>query len=208
MPNTGRPNKIDSLPVHIIGEIDGMLLSGEYTILSIVAYLEKEHGIHIDRETVSKYKKRLEEEYKDTYNDDKQEIIEPNSDKEPVQKAQVILNPKEVLQQLMNENFARVQEIRRMNYRRYDPKWESFINSYTDNIRKIIETLSKLDETFDNDVAKIDNMVKSHMAKLIKCAYETVKIICPEKLNDFKTIFSQKYKAETKQLENKNAEND
>lgn len=203
MPNIGRPNKIDSLPLHIIGEIEGMLLSGEYTIVSIVAYLEKEHGIHLDRETISRYKKRLETEYEDN----KQEIIEPDNNKEPVQQAQVVLTPKELLLQLMNENFARVQEIRKMNYRRYDPKWESFINSYTDNIRKIIETLSKLDETFDNDSAKIDNIVKSHLSRMIKSAYEAIKIVCPEKENEFKQVFRQKFKDETKKLENKNAEN-
>ena len=203
MPNIGRPNKIDSLPVHIIGEIEGMLLSGEYTIVSIVAYLEKEHGIHLDRETISKYKKRLETEYEDN----KQEIIEPDNNKEPVQQAQVVLNPKELLLQLMNENFARVQEIRKMNYRRYDPKWESFINSYTDNIRKIIETIYKLNETFDNDSAKIDNIVKSHLSRMIKSAYEAIKIVCPEKENEFKQVFRQKFKDETKKLENKNAEN-
>jgi hypothetical protein len=32
--------------------------------------------------------------------------------------------------------------------------------------------------------------------------------VCPEKANEFKLVLSQKYKEETKQLENKNAEND
>ena len=206
MPNKDT-NKVDTLPLHIIGEIDSMLLSGQYSILSVVGYLEKEHGIHLDRETVSKYKKRLVERYGETY-DDKQEIVQSESDNNvTVQKTQVILNPREVLNQLVSENFARVQEIRKMNNRRFDPRWESFINSYSDNIRKIIETISKLDETFDNDNVKIDNIVKSHLSKVLKCVYETVKVVCPEKANQFKEVFSKKYKQEQKQLENKDATN-
>lgn len=210
MPNKGT-NKIDILPAKIKGEIEERFLNND-TILSVVRFLQEKYRIWLDRETVSKYRKRFfetyqEEERKQNTPAQVQEIVEPESNEEEIKNVQIVTNKKDLLEKLIADSYQRLQDIRKMNKRRYDPKWESFISSYMENIRKIVETLSKLDETFDNDSAKIDNMVKSHMAKLLKCVYETIKIVCPDKANRFKEVLSQKYKEESKKLENKNAEN-
>ena len=199
-------NKIETFPIEVRGKIEQMLLDNN-SILSIVDYLYKNHDIRIDRETVSKYKKRFFETYNEKQIENVQEIVDDDSSEEEIKNVQIVSNKKDLLEKLIADSYQRLQDIRKMNKRRYDPRWESFISSYMENIRKIVETISKLDESFDNDTAKIDNMVKSHLSKLLKCVYETVKVVCPDKANRFKEVLSQKYKEEQKQLENKDATN-
>lgn len=199
--------KIDTLPMEIQGRIDELLVLNT-PINTIIRQIKEEFKLGLDWRTVARYKDIFLEEYnKREQTESVQEIVPDGSSEEEIKNVQIVSNKKDLLEKLIADSYQRLQDIRKMNKRRYDPKWESFISSYTENIRKIVETLSKLDETFDNDSAKIDNMVKSHMAKLLKCVYETVKVVCPEKANKFKEVLSQKYKQETKQLENKNAEN-
>lgn len=199
-------NKIDTLPAKVKGRIDELLFENT-PIATTIKQIQEEYKIGLDWRTVARYRERLVREDKEQ--NITQEIVEDDAAiaEEESKTVQIVTNKKDLLEKLIADSYQRLQDIRKMNKRRYDPKWESFISSYMENIRKIVETLSKLDETFDNDSAKIDNMVKSHMAKLLKCVYETVKVVCPEKANKFKEVLSQKYKQETKQLENKNAEN-
>lgn len=198
-------NKIESFPLKLQKEINN-LINDNKSNSYIVEYFHENHGMNLDRQTVAIYKKRYLESF-DKKEQPTQEVV-AFGDENVAQEVQVILNPKETLQKLMNENYSRLQEIRQMNRRRFDPRWESFINTYTDNIRKMIETFSKLNESLDNDAAKIENIVKSHLARMFKCMYDTIKVVCPEKANQFKEIFSQKYKEEQKQLESKDATND
>ena len=199
-------NKIDTLPAKVKGRIDELLFENT-PIATTIKQIQEEYKIGLDWRTVARYRERFVREDKEQ--NITQEIVEDDAAiaEEESKTVQIVTNKKDLLEKLIADSYQRLQDIRKMNKRRYDPKWESFISSYMENIRKIVETLSKLDETFDNDSAKIDNMVKSHMAKLLKCVYETVKVVCPEKANKFKEVLSQKYKQETKQLENKNAEN-
>ena len=200
--------KIDTLPMEIQGRIDELLVLNT-PINTIIRQIKEEFKLGLDWRTVARYKDIFLEEYnKREQTENVQEIVPDGSSEEEIKNVQIVSNKKDLLEKLIADSYQRLQDIRKMNKRRYDPKWESFISSYTENIRKIVETLSKLDETFDNDNAKIDNIVKSHLSKIIKCVHETIQIVCPEKANEFKLVLSQKYKEETKQLENKNAEND
>ena len=200
--------KIDTLPMEIQGRIDELLVLNT-PINTIIRQIKEEFKLGLDWRTVARYKDIFLEEYnKREQTESVQEIVPDGSSEEEIKNVQIVSNKKDLLEKLIADSYQRLQDIRKMNKRRYDPKWESFISSYTENIRKIVETLSKLDETFENDNAKIDNIVKSHLSKIIKCVHETIKIVCPEKANEFKQVLSQKYKEETKQLENKNAEND
>lgn len=186
-------NKIETFPIDIRNEIDAMLLNNE-SIMSVVRFLKEKHDISIDRWTVSLYRNRFLMVDDDTPN---AEIVS----QETIKNVQVVANKKDLLENLIADSYQRLQDIRKMNRRRFDPKWESFITSYMDNIRKIIETLSKLNENFDNDSSKIDNIVKSHMSKLMKCVYETVKVVCPDKMLLFKETLSEKYKENYTQME-------
>lgn len=197
-------NKIDTLPTKIKARIDELLLNNTH-INTTIQIIVSEFSLKLDWKTVAKYKNKLFKELNETEDSNEQEIISDDSTPEEIKTVQVVSNKKDLLEKLIADQYQRLQEIRKMNKRRYDPKWESLVGNYVESIRKIIETITDLDKEFDNDTGKIDNIVKSHLSKLLKCMYETVKAVCPEKLNEFKETFSLKYKQENKQLENKNA---
>ena len=191
-------NKIDTFPVDIRNEIDAMLLNNE-SIAEIVRFLKEKHNITIDRWTVSLYKRlflKVDELENGT------EVVS----QEEISNIQIIENKKRLLEDRIAACTKRINEIQLMNRRRFDPKWESFIISYTDLIRKMIETLSKLKEDFDNDAEKINNIAKINLSKIMKCVYETVKSVCPDKLMVFKEVLSEKYKenVEQERIENGN----
>lgn len=187
-------NKIETFPLDIRGAIDDMLLNN-VPIIQVVANMKTDYKITLDRETVSKYKRKLFEETKQQQMPYNSEIVE----QEEIKNVQLVSNKKDLLESLIADSYQRLQDIRRMNKRRFDPKWEGYITSYTDNIRKIIETLSKLSEEFD-DTTRIDNIVKRHLSKLLRCVYETVKVVCPEKSIQFKDVLSEKYQSIAKEL--------
>lgn len=183
-------NKVETFPIEVRGKVDEMFLQNK-TIASVVKFLKQEHNISIDEDTLTSYRQMLFRDEAQAKNAlAPQEVVA----EEDVKKVQLVSNKKDLLESLIAENYQRLQDIRRMNKRRYDPKWESFITSYTENIRKIVETLSKLNEEFDNDSTKIDNIVKRHLTKLLRCVYETVKVVCPDKSIQFKQVLTEKYK--------------
>lgn len=191
-------NKIETFPIDIRNEIDAMLLNNE-SIAKVVRFLKENHNIEIDRWTVSLYRRlflRVDDLESDT------EIVS----QEEINNIQIIENKKRLLEDRIAACTKRIKEIQLMNRRRFDPKWESFIISYTDLIRKMIETLSKLKEDFDNDAEKINNIAKSNLSKIMKCVYETVKVVCPDKLMTFKDVLNDKYKenAEQERIANDN----
>lgn len=183
-------NKVELFPIEVRGIVDQMLLDNK-TIVSIVEYLKQEHNIKIKNETLSKYKTML---FKHIQQENKAALVAEEIPQEEVKKIQLVANKKDLLESLIAENYQRLQDIRRMNKRRYDPKWESFITSYTENIRKIVETLSKFNEELDSNTEQIDNIVKRHLTKLLRCVYETVKAVCPDKSIQFKQVLTEKYK--------------
>lgn len=190
MATAERTKKIETFPIEVRGAIEDMLLQNK-TIASVVRFLKEEHKISIDPDTVSAYRNMLFKQEGQTENAlATQEVVA----EEDVKRAQLVSNKKDLLESLIADSYARLQDIRRMNKRRYDPKWESYITGYIETIRKIIETLSKLNEDFDNDSSKIDNIVRRHLNKLLRCVYETVKVVCPDKSIQFKQILSEKYK--------------
>lgn len=197
-------NKIDTLPTKIKARIDELLLNNT-PINTTIHKVVSEFNCKLDWKTVAKYKDKLFKELNETEDSNVQEIISDDSSQEEIKMVQVVSNKKDLLEKLIADSYQRLQEIRKMNKRRYDPKWESLVGNYIESIRKLVETITDLDKEFDNDTGKIDNIVKSHLSKLLKCMYETVKVVCPEKINEFKETFSLKYKQENKQLENKNA---
>lgn len=197
-------NKIDTLPTKIKARIDELLLNNTH-INTTIQIIASEFSLKLDWKTVAKYKNKLFKELNETEDSNVQEIISDDSTQEEIKTVQVVSNKKDLLEKLIADSYQRLQEIRKMNKRRYDPKWESLVGNYIESIRKLVETITDLDKEFDNDTSKIDNIVKSHLSKLLKCMYETVKVVCPEKLNEFRETFSLKYKQENKQLENKNA---
>lgn len=197
-------NKIDTLPTKIKARIDELLLNNTH-INTTIQIIASEFSLKLDWKTVAKYKNKLFKELNETEDSNVQEIISDDSTQEEIKTVQVVSNKKDLLEKLIADSYQRLQEIRKMNKRRYDPKWESLVGNYIESIRKLVETITDLDKEFDNDTGKIDNIVKSHLSKLLKCMYETVKVVCPEKINEFKETFSLKYKQENKQLENKNA---
>lgn len=197
-------NKIDTLPTKIKARIDELLLNNTH-INTTIQIIASEFSLKLDWKTVAKYKNKLFKELNETEDSNVQEIISDDSTQEEIKTVQVVSNKKDLLEKLIADSYQRLQEIRKMNKRRYDPKWESLVGNYIESIRKLVETITDLDKEFDNDTGKIDNIVKSHLSKLLKCMYETVKAVCPEKINEFKETFSLKYKQENKQLENKNA---
>lgn len=197
-------NKIDTLPTKIKARIDELLLNNT-PVNTTIQIIASEFKTELNWRTLNKYKNRFFEEYNKEESNDVQEIIADGSTQEEIKTVQVVSNKKDLLEKLIADSYQRLQEIRKMNKRRYDPKWESLVGNYIESIRKLVETITDLDKEFDNDTGKIDNIVKSHLSKLLKCMYETVKVVCPEKINEFKETFSLKYKQENKQLENKNA---
>lgn len=183
-------NKVETFPIEVRGKVDEMLLQNK-TIATVVNFLKQEHDISIDEDTLTSYRQMLFRDEAQAQNAiAPQEIVT----EEAIKRVQLVSNKKDLLESLIADSYARLQDIRRMNKRRYDPKWESYITGYTETIRKIIETLSKLNEDFDNDSSKIDNIVKRHLTKLLRCVYETVKVVCPEKSIQFKQILTEKYK--------------
>lgn len=197
-------NKIEKLPIKVKARIDELLLNNT-PVNTTIQIIASEFKIELAWRTLNKYKNRFFEE--DNEEDNVQEIISDDSSAEEIKTVQVVSNKKDLLEKLIADSYQRLQEIRKMNRRRYDPKWESLVGNYVESIRKLIETITDLDKEFDNDTGKIDNIVRSHLSKILKCMYETVKVVCPDKLNEFKETFSLKYKQENKQLENKNATN-
>lgn len=195
-------SRIDKLPTKVKARIDELLLNNT-PVNTTIQIIASEFKIELAWRTLNKYKNRFFEE--DDEEENVQEIISDDSSPEEIKTVQVVSNKKDLLEKLIADSYQRLQEIRKMNKRRYDPKWESLVGNYVESIRKLVETITDLDKEFDNDTGKIDNIVKSHLSKLLKCMYETVKVVCPEKLNEFKETFSLKYKQENKQLENKNA---
>lgn len=195
-------SRIDKLPTKVKARIDELLLNNT-PVNTTIQIIASEFQIELAWRTLNKYKNRFFEE--DDEEENVQEIISNDSSPEEIKTVQVVSNKKDLLEKLIADSYQRLQEIRKMNKRRYDPKWESLVGNYVESIRKLVETITDLDKEFDNDTGKIDNIVKSHLSKLLKCMYETVKVVCPEKLNEFKETFSLKYKQENKQLENKNA---
>lgn len=186
-------NKIETFPEDIRNEIDAMLLNNE-SISEVVRFLKDKHKISIDRWTVSLYRRlflRIDDLSDDT------EIVSQSE----LNDIQIIENKKRLLEDRIASCTKRIHEIQAMNRRRFDPKWESFIISYTDLVRKMIETLSKLKEDFDNDAEQINNIAKSNLSKIMKCVYETVKTVCPDKIILFKQVLNEKYQENTKQQE-------
>jgi hypothetical protein len=183
-------NKVETFPIEVRGKVDEMFLQNK-TIASVVKFLKQEHDISIDEDTLTSYRQMLFRDEAQAKNAlTTQEVVAD----EDVKRVQLVSNKKDLLESLIADSYQRLQDIRRMNKRRYDPKWEGYITSYTETIRKIIETLSKLNEEFDNDSSKIDNIVKRHLTKLLRCVYETVKVVCPDKSIQFKQVLTEKYK--------------
>lgn len=182
---------IDTFSPEIRAEINDRLLKDE-PLTAVSDWLKITHNISIQRHTLSKYRTLLVTA--------QQNIVTPQKDSEQdLKQLQIVANKRDLLENLIADAYKRLQGMKQMQGRKFDPQWEKYINDVTESIRKLIETMSKLNEDLDNDTEKIDNIVKRHLTKVMKAVYETIKQVCPEKSVQFQQVLQQKYAQSTQE---------
>lgn len=182
-------NVVDTFSPEIKVEINERIFR-EDTLASITEWLKTEHNISIHTQTLARYRAIL------------MAAQSSNGDittEREMQQLKIVSNKRDLLESLIADAYKRLQDMKKMHDRKFDPQWEKFINDTTESIRKLVETMSKLNEELDNDSEKIDNIVKRHLTKVMKAVYETIKQICPEKSMQFQQVLQQKYTEISKQ---------
>lgn len=70
---------------------------------------------------------------------------------------------------------------------------EKVIIDYIDEIKTIMDMLIKLEDDAKHDKTYIVNMISSELQPLLEAVKQTVNKVCPEKAEEFKSVFKEKF---------------